>query len=126
MRVWAGNRTVINWSAGADWKYKDAKHLLFSFHTDKQFANIDPNEPGHNLTVKNWDNYHIGVGTQQTFGSSDWVIGLRYSFAKKDDARQPYSFDDPTEGNFLQGERKTGTLVATSIQLMLSYAFRFK
>jgi hypothetical protein len=126
MRIWAGNRTVVNWSLGGDWNYEGTRHMLFSFHTDKQFANVDPDEPGHNLTVKNWDNYHIGVGTQQTFGSSDWVIGLRYSFAKKDDARQPYSFDDPSEGNNLQGVRRTGTLVATSIQLMLSYAFRFK
>jgi len=126
MRVWAGNRSLLNWSLGADWNYKGTRHMLFSFHTDKQFANLDPEEPGQNLTIKNWDNYHIGVGTQQTFGQSDWVIGLRYSFAKKDDARQPYSFDDPTEGNNLQGEPKTGTVVATSIQLMLSYAFRFK
>jgi hypothetical protein len=54
------------------------------------------------------------------------VFGLRYSFGGKDDAKQPYSFDDPTEGNYLQGDRQTGKLTATSFQLMISYAFRFK
>jgi hypothetical protein len=126
MRVWAGNQTVVNGSIAADWNHKENKHWLFSFHTDKHFATSDDSEPGQNIVVKTWDNYHVTFGTQRVIGRSDWVLGLRYSFAQLKNAKQPYSFDDPSEDNFLQGERQTGKLVATSIQLMLSYAFSFK
>ena len=126
MRVLAGNRSVLNGSIGADWQIKANKHLLFSFHSDQHFASMDSAVKGQYLTVKNWDYYHIGVGTSQSIGRSDWVIGLRYSFGGRDDAKQPYSFDDPTEENYLQGNRQTGKLTATSFQLMLSYSFRFK
>jgi hypothetical protein len=126
MRVLSGNRQVINGSLGADWEFKKDKHLLFSVHSDQQYANIDSAMKGTYLSVKNWNYMHVGVGIAQSIGRSDWVIGLRYSLGGKDDARQPYSFDDPTEGNYLQGDRQTGELRATSFQVMISYAFRFK
>jgi hypothetical protein len=126
MRVAAGNQQVINGSLGADWEFKANKHMLFSVHTDKHFSNIDTSFGGNYLTVKNWDYVHVGMGISQSIGRSDWVIGLRYSFGGKDDALQPYSFDDPSEGNYLQGDRQRGKLTATSFQLMISYAFRFK
>jgi hypothetical protein len=126
MRVLAGNRTVLNGSLGGDWEFKTNKHLLFSFHSDNHFSNIDTTVKGNYLTVKNWDYYHVGLGLSQSIGRSDWVIGLRYSFGGRDDAKQPFSFDDPSEDNYLQGDRQTGKLTATSLQLMLSYAFRFK
>ena len=99
---------------------------MISFHTDKYFTELGEEEPGHKLPIKNWNNYHVGLGTAQTIGRSDWVIGIRYSFAKRDDVKQPYSLDDPSENNLLQGERTVGTVKASSLQLLLSYAFRFK
>lgn len=126
MRVAAGNQRVINGSLGGDWEFKPNRHMLFSVHTDKHFSNIDSNYKGNYLTVKNWDYVHIGIGVSQSIGRSDWVVGLRYSFGGNDNAKQPYSFDDPTEGNYLQGDRQTGRLTATSFQLMISYAFKFK
>jgi hypothetical protein len=125
MRVYAQSKSVFNGSVGADWTYNENKHLLVSFHSDGHFALNNENEPGRQLSVKIWDNYHIAVGTQQSFKSSDWMIGVRYSFAKLENALQPFSFDNPTEDNYLQGERTTGTLKATSFQFMLSYSFRF-
>jgi hypothetical protein len=126
LRIWAGNRAVLNYSLASDWIVKENRHLMISFHTDKYFTELGEEEPGHKLPVKNWNNYHVGLGTAQTIGRSDWVIGIRYSFAKRDDVKQPYSLDDPSEGNFLQGERTVGTVKASSLQLLLSYAFRFK
>ena len=125
LRVYAQSKSVFNGSVGLDWTYNETKHLMFSFHSDGHFAQVNENEAGRQLSVKRWDNYHIAVGTQQTFLSSDWMIGFRYSFAKLDNAKQPFSFDNPTEGNYLRGDRTTGTLKATSLQLMLSYSFRF-
>ena len=125
LRVWGQNRMVLNGSLGIDWHYQGNKHVFFSFNSDGHFGIDDDKQPGRSLPIKKWDNYHIGLGTQQTFLASDWLIGLRYSFAKLNNALQPYSFDNPTEGNFLQGERTRGTLKATSIQLILSYSFRF-
>lgn len=126
MRVNAGNQRVVNGSLGADWEFKTNKHLLFSFHTDRHFSNIDSSFKGNYLSVKNWDYLHAAVGISQSIGRSDWVLGLRYSMGGKKNAKQPYSFDDPSEGNYLQGNRQTGTLRATSLQLMISYAFKFK
>jgi len=126
MRVVGGARSVLNASIGADWEFKNNRHLLFSFNSDKHYSNIDSTVKGNYLTVKNWDYYHIGVGLSQSIRRSDWVIGLRYSFGGRDDAKQPYSFDNPTEANYLQGNRQTGKLSASSLQVMLSYAFRFK
>ena len=125
LRVYAQNKTVVNGSLGMDWNYKENKHFFFSIHSDGHYAIENDDVPGRTLPIKRWDYYHIGLGTQQTFFSSDWMIGLRYSFAKLENASQPYSFDDPTEDNYLRGERTTGTLKATSIQLILSYSFRF-
>jgi hypothetical protein len=125
LRVYAQNKTVVNGSLGLDWNYKDNKHLFFSLHSDGHFATQNSEEPGRTLPIKTWDNYHIALGTQQTFFSSDWMIGLRYSFATLKNALQPYSFDNPTEDNFLRGERERGSLKATAIQLILSYSFRF-
>ncbi len=125
LRVYAQSKNVFNGSVGADWTYNENKHLLVSFHSDGHFAEASDSEPGKQLSVKRWDNYHIAVGTQQSFLSSDWMIGFRYSFAKLENARQPFSFDDPTEENYLRGERTTGTLKATSFQLLLSYSFKF-
>lgn len=126
MRVLAGNNSVLNGSIGADWEFKTNKHLLFSFNSDKHYSNLDSTVKGNYLTVKNWDYYHVGIGLSQSIRRSDWVIGLRYSFGGRDDARQPYSFDDPTEDNYLQGNRQTGKLTASSLQISVSYAFRFK
>ncbi len=125
LRVYAENKTVVNGSLGADWNYKENRHLFFSVHSDGHFAVKNDEEPGNSLPIKVWDNYHIAVGTQQIFFSSDWMIGLRYSFATLKNALQPYTFDDPTEDNFLRGERTRGTLKATGLQLILSYSFRF-
>jgi hypothetical protein len=125
LRVWAQNRAIVNGSIGLDWNYKENRHFFFSVHSDGHFAVNDDSQPGRSLPVKKWDNYHFALGTQQTFLSSDWLIGIRYSYAKLKNALQPYSFDNPTEDNFLQGERTRGTLIATSIQLILSYSFKF-
>lgn len=125
LRVYAQSKSVLNGSIGADWTYKENKHFLFSFHTDKHFAELNSDVPGRQLSVKRWDNYHISLGTQQSFLSSDWMVGIRYSFAREENALQPFSFEDPTEENFLSGQRGRGTLKAKSFQLMLSYSFRF-
>jgi hypothetical protein len=125
LRVWAGNQDVVNGSIAADWQYKESKRWMCSFHTDKFFSRQDELEPGRSLTLKNWDNYHFTIGHARTIGRSDWVMGIRYTHASRDDVRQPFSFDNPSEDNFLQGDRRTGKVVATSIQLMLSYAIRF-
>jgi len=124
LRVYAKSKSVVNASIGADWSYHGTKHLLFSFHKDGHFAQQDDAEQGKQLAVKRWDNYHIAIGTQQTFFRSDWMIGFRYSFAKVNNAPEPYSFEDPTERNFLRGDRQTGVLKATSFQFMLSYSFK--
>jgi hypothetical protein len=53
------------------------------------------------------------------------VIGVRLNLGKNKEFPQPFSFTDPSEENFFQGERKTGTITSAGMQLLLSYTFKF-
>ena len=125
LRLWSTNQTVINWSVAADWTIRDDYHLLFSFRTDEYFSDFIPEQDGFNPAIKQWDNYHFTIGTQRNFGWSEWIVGLRYNYAKRNDYPQPISFSDPSEDNFFRGETATGTIKSTGFQLMLSYTFTF-
>jgi hypothetical protein len=125
LSLWSVNKSVINGSIAADWTIRDDYHLLFSFRTDAYYNEFDKEKDGFNPAIKQWDNYHITIGTQRRFGWSEWIVGLRYNFAKRNDYPQPISFSDPSEGNFFRGEIKTGTIKSSGFQLMLSYTFTF-
>jgi hypothetical protein len=125
LRAWSSNKSVVNGSIAADWALKPSNRLLFSFRTDHHYANSDPAVYGNNLAIKQWDNYHFTIGNQREFKTSVWVVGLRFNYGINKEFPQPVSFNDPSEGNFLQGNRKTGEIKSTGIQLMLSYTFKF-
>jgi hypothetical protein len=125
LRAWSSNRSLINGSIAADWALNPTNHLLFSFRTDHHYASIDRSIEGNNLAVKQWDNYHFTIGNQREFKTSVWVVGLRFNYGVNNAFPQPASFNDPTEGNFLQGNRNTGRIKSAGIQLMLSYTFKF-
>lgn len=125
LSLWSTNRTVINWSLAADWMIRDDYHLLFSLRTDEYFSDFIPEQDGFNPAIKQWDNYHFTIGTQRKFGWSEWVVGLRYNYAKRNDYPQPISFTDPSEDNFFRGDISTGTIKSSGLQLMLSYTFTF-
>jgi hypothetical protein len=124
LRAWSSNRSVINGSIAADWALKPTSHLLLSFRTDHHYASIDRDVEGNNLAVKQWNNYHLTIGNQRELKSSVWLVGLRFNYGVNNEFPQPVSFNDPSEGNFLQGDRKTGKIKSTGIQLMLSYTFK--
>ncbi|HEX5668490.1 MAG TPA: hypothetical protein VFX73_06775 [Chitinophagaceae bacterium] len=125
LRAWSSNRSVINGSVAADWAMKPGNHLLFSFRTDNHYAKFNKDIDGNNLAIKQWDNYHLTIGNQREFKSSVWLVGLRFNYGVNKEFPQPASFKDPSEGNFLQGDRETGTITSSGIQLMLSYTFKF-
>jgi hypothetical protein len=125
LAVWEARRTVFNGSIAADWIIRDDYHLLFSLRSDQHYNSRTRTDEGINLPKKNWENYHLTVGTQKDFKNSEWVIGLRWNYGRNDKFPQPFSFEDPAEGNFFQGDRGTGTLTSTGIQLLLSYTFKF-
>lgn len=125
LSLWSTNQTVINWSIAADWMIRDDYHLLFSLRSDEYYSDFDPEQDGFNVAIKQWDNYHFTLGTQRKFGWSEWVVGLRYNFAKRIDYPQPISFTDPSEDNFFRGDLDTGTITSNGLQLMLSYTFTF-
>ena len=125
LRVWDRRRAVINASLAADWIIRPDFHLLFSLRNDNHYFKGDRAIEGFSMPKKTWNNYHVTLGTQRDFGSSEWVVGLRYNMGGRDDYPQPFSFTDPSEGNFFQGERKTGKISSTGVQLLLSYTFKF-
>jgi hypothetical protein len=125
LSLWSINQTVINGSLAADWAIRDDYHLLFSVRSDAYYSEFDKQRDGFNPSIKQWDNYHFTIGTQRNFGWSEWIVGLRYNYAKRKDYPQPISFTDPSEDNFFRGETETGTINSTGFQLMLSYTFTF-
>ncbi len=125
LTVWEARRTVFNGSVAGDWVISPDNHILFSFRTDNFYNNDLAEEEGFTIPKKVWNNYHITIGTQRDFGNSEWVIGLRLNRGGRNDYPQPFSFTDPTEDNFFQGERKTGRITSTGLQLLLSYTFKF-
>jgi hypothetical protein len=125
LRIWDKKRSVINASIAADWIIRPDYHLLFSVRNDGHNAVLDRSIPGFSLPKKIWNNYHITAGTQRDFRNSSWVVGLRLNTGGSKDYPQPISFADPSEGNLIQGVRKTGQINSTGLQLLLSYTFRF-
>jgi hypothetical protein len=125
LAVWESRRTVVNGSIAADWSIKNGYHFLASLRSDQQYNSRTGRDEGINLPKKNWDNYHLTFGGQKEFKSSEWFLGLRWNYGRNGNFPQPFSFEDPSEDNFLQGERETGTLTSTGVQLLLSYTFKF-
>jgi hypothetical protein len=125
LSLYDAKRFVFNGSLAADWIIRDDYHLLFSFRNDNYFSDLKREEEGLTATKKVWNNYHLTFGTQRNFKSSQWVIGLRLNMGRRNDFPQPFSFNDPSEGNFFQGNTKTGTISSTGVQLLLSYTFTF-
>jgi hypothetical protein len=125
LTVWEARRTVFNGSVAADWVISPDNHILFSFRSDNFYTNVRQDEEGFSIPKKAWNNYHATIGTQRDFGNSEWVIGIRLNRGARNDYPQPFSFTDPTEDNFFQGERKTGRITSTGIQLLISYTFKF-
>jgi hypothetical protein len=125
LRVWDRKRAVLNASIAADWIVRPDYHLLFSVRNDNHSFEGDRSIDGFSMPKKNWNNYHLTLGTQRDFGSSEWVVGLRFNTGGRDDYPQPFSFADPTEDNLFQGDRKTGKITSSGLQLLLSYTFKF-
>lgn len=123
LRVWSQNKAVVNACIGADWSLKDHNHLLMSIRNDNHYGVIEPDADGINTAKKIWNNYHITIGNQRQFQKSALIVGLRYSYGINKDYPQPASFENPTEGNLLQGTRGTGTVRSTGFQLLVSYMF---
>ena len=122
LSVRSANRTVVNASIAADIELKNSR-LLMSFRNDQHYTDFDPNAKGNDLAVKKWDNWHFTIGNQREFKSSALTLGLRFNYGINSDFPQPASFENPTEGNLLQGTRGKGTMVSKGIQLLLSYSF---
>jgi len=125
LSFWTIHHALVNGSVAMDWMVKENYHFLLSVRTDYHYGGFHEERGGFNPALKQWDNYHVTFGTQRVIGSSEWVIGLQYIFAKQKDYPQPISFADPTEDNFFRGERATGTVTSNGLQLLLSYTFNF-
>jgi hypothetical protein len=124
LTLWDAKRFVFNGSLAADWIVREDYHLLFSFRNDNYYSDLKREDEGFIASKKTWNNYHVTFGTQRDFRSSQWVIGLRLNMGGRNDFPQPFSFNDPTEDNFFQGEPKTGKIRQTGLQLLLSYTFK--
>lgn len=125
LTLWDARRFVLNGSLAADWIIREDYHFLFSLRSDKHYSSLRREDTGLSSANKTWDNYHFTLGTQRDFRSSQWVIALRFNMGGRDDFPQPFSFNDPTEDNFFQGNTKTGTIRQLGLQLLLSYTFTF-
>ncbi len=125
LSVMESRKSVINSSIAADWIIRPEYHLLVSFRNDNFYSNLRRADEVISIPKKRWNNYHLTFGTQRDFGSSEWVIGLRLNRGGRSDYRQPFSFTDPTEDNFFQGDPKTGKITSTGVQLLVSYTFKF-
>lgn len=123
LSIWSINRTVLNASVAADIALSEKSHLLMSFRNDQHYSDFESNSPGNNQAVKIWDNWHFTIGNQREFKSSALTLGLRFNYGANSSFPQPASFEDPSEGNLLQGTRGKGKITSTGIQLLLSYSF---
>ena len=123
LSIWSSNKTVVNASIAVDWELKSQNHFLFSFRNDQHYAEIDPTADGNNLAKKIWNNWHLIIGNQREFKSSALIIGMGFNYGVNNAYPQPASFQDPSEGNLLQGERGKGKVTSTGMKLLLSYTF---
>jgi hypothetical protein len=122
LKISSQNRSIWNASLAVDHALGERNHLLLSVRTDNHYG-VDGFEQGQYLVTKLWNNYHITVGNQRQFAKSTLIFGVRFNYGSNPDYPQPISFVDPSEGNFLGGDAKTGKIRSIGMQAMVSYMF---
>ncbi len=124
LRVTHAADEVLNFSVGAEHALSERLAIFTSFRTDYEYLPQDRGD-GLPLGFTDWDIYHIALGTKVSSKSSDFGIGLTYSFGTRSDFPQLANFQDPAEEGFLSGEPGTVKVRYRAVSLVLGYTFYF-
>jgi hypothetical protein len=95
---------VVNFGIGVEHSVTENFGIYGSFSTDYSTKGPDANT---NMSITDWDIYHVSGGISTRVGKSDILIGLGYSFGSKTAARA-LDFHNASEANRLLGEPSEG------------------
>jgi len=111
--------SVFNWGFGVEQHIRDWLKAYGSFITDYS-AYVDGTDT--NVSVSNWDLYHITGGTAFTFYGTDFTLGLGYSFgSEKFGGLEGYSTSGAAKD--LPVENLDGTIKYRRWKFILGFAF---
>jgi hypothetical protein len=95
---------VTNYALGLAHKFSSVTTGYASFTSD--FTTFDP-DAGTNLSITNWDIYHITGGVSTRIRKSLITLGFGYSYGSED-ARRPIDFTSASESNRMIGIDSSG------------------
>ena len=110
--------SIINYGFGAEYDFGGRFAAYASFITD--YSAAIPDNPS-DITVSNWDIFHLTAGSSFTLGPSEFTLGATYSFGDHTIAR-PVNID-PDEPVYSQAD--TANLKYTRLKFILGYSFNF-
>jgi hypothetical protein len=124
LRVVTASKSVFNAGVGFERDLTNKLTLSGSFRTD--FSTFDSalnKEIGIKPHLASWDIYHLTGGITYSKGRSFISLGLSLSMGNDNNFRQSANLDNPSEGNFLQGQLSVAKARYFASGIILGYTF---
>ena len=112
-------RSVLNFGFGIEHQLGNKTWVFGSFSTDFSGADSDFE---NNLTLTNYDIYHIKIGTSFKSGKSEFTLGIGYAFGENDIERLG-DIAVTTEGAPLVTVGNVTSVEYEQIELILGFSF---
>ena len=120
-------KSIMNFSFGISFPLKNEVKGFFSARTDFTYAGkaLLGNNNGFSASSVNYDLYHFQAGANIKKRKFNLKAGLLVSYGRNKALEQLVNFDDPSENNFLEGNKDYTPASKFTIGLMLAYVHNF-
>jgi len=120
-------KSIFNFSLGVSFPLKNEVKGFISARTDFTYAGKEliENNNGFNASSVNYDLYHLQAGANFKKRKFNLKAGLLLSYGRNKSLEQLVNFDDPSELNFLEGNKDNTIASKFSAGFMLAYVHNF-
>jgi hypothetical protein len=127
LRLKDARRNIWNFSAGGSFVLSQRLLLFAACRTDHTYFKWDrfKDNTGFIPYTATWNLFHVQTGLNMKMPKYTVRAGLYTAFGGDGKYVQDINFDNPTEGNFLQGELSIGRARYFSAGFLLSYIHNF-
>lgn len=127
LRLKDARRSVLNFSAGGSFALNQRLLLFAAFRTDNTYFSKDrfKDNEGFIPYTATWNLYHVQTGVNIKMPKYNLRAGIYTAFGGDRNYAQDINFDNPSEGNFLQGDLSEGSARYFTLGFLLSYIHNF-
>ncbi|MHA4808015.1 hypothetical protein ACX0G9_07905 [Flavitalea flava] len=100
------HKSLVNFAVGINFPLTSSVLGYCSLRTDFTYADTSlyKSSDGIQANTSNWNIWHMQLGANLKKRKFNLRVGLLLSYGKTNKYLQPYNFDNPNEGNTLQGD----------------------